>query len=309
MSPPAPVVVSIGRGTCTVVQVAAEGAGEGEGAPRSCELSGDLARVQQTALAVGDRVVLQERPGAAPLVTEVLPRSSTLSRPDPMDPHIERVLVANVDDVVIVSSTRRPPFKAGLVDRTMVAVQHGGARPVVVVNKAELLDDRGRAALEEELSPYRELGLPVVLTSTVTGEGIGALRALLAGRTCAFVGHSGVGKSSLLNALSGQDAATTGRVREGDGKGRHTTTQAALHALPDGTRVVDTPGVRAFGLWGLDRLALRHYFPDLEGLGCRYGDCVHDPEPEADCAVKRAVAAGTVSAARYRTWLRLLREL
>ena len=294
-------MISVTRGSCEVVA-------DGQ-PPRICELSGDLARVQQTSIAVGDRVTLLERPDAAPQVIAVQPRTSTLSRPDPMDPRIERVLVANVDDVVIVSATRRPTLKLGLIDRYLVAIQRGGGRPVVVVNKAELLDNSRRAALVRELSPYRDLGVPVVLTSASSGQGISELRGVLSARTCAFVGHSGVGKSSLLNALLGHDMAAIGRVREGDGKGRHTTTSAVLHDLPDGTRIIDTPGVRAFGLWGLDRRSLRHYFPEFDDRPCRYNDCAHDPETEEDCAVKRAVADGTISSARYRTYLRLLHDL
>lgn len=295
------VVVAVRRGSCEV-QAA-------DGPPFSCELSADIATVQRTAITVGDRVRLQQRGDAPPLVTEVLPRHSLLSRPDPMDPRIERAIVANIDDVVIIVAARRPTFKPRLIDRYLVAIQRGGARPVVVLNKVDLLKPRQREELLEVLAPYAEIEVPVFLVSAESGEGIEALRAALSGRTCAFVGHSGVGKSSLLNALMGDAAAETGLVRDGDGKGRHTTTFSALHRLPDGTCVVDTPGIRAFGLWGLTREELRHSFPEFDGLSCRYGDCLHAAEPEADCAVKQAVRDGRIHRVRFDTYLRLLESL
>lgn len=295
------IVIGVGRGTCEV-QVPGEPA-------CMAQLAGDIARVQQSALAVGDEVLLQDRPGAPPLVAEVRPRRSTLSRPDPMDPHIERAIVANVDVVVIVCSAKNPAFKPRLIDRYMVAIERGGARPLVAVNKADLVPERRRPELDAQLQVYRDIGVPVFLTSISTGEGLGPLQQALAGQTAAFVGHSGVGKSSLLNALAGGQAADVGRVRTSDGKGRHTTTHSALFQLPDGTRIIDTPGIRAFGLHGMSRDELRHSFPEFDGLRCRYGDCLHDREPEPDCAVKRAVAGGGVNPARYDTYLRLLRDL
>lgn len=296
-----PIVVSLERGACEVRLP--------DGQLVACALSNDLAQVQRTAVAPGDAVVLQQREDAPPLVIEVLPRRSTLSRPDPMDPRLQRVLAANIDLVLIVSSAKSPAFKPGLVDRALVAVQAGDSQPVIVVTKVDLLDPRKRAALEAELLHYRELGVEVHLVSTVDGEGIEALRQCLVGKVSTVVGHSGVGKSSLLNALQGTETAAVGRVRQGDGKGRHTTTRAELHELPGGGFLIDTPGVRAFGLWGLDLDLLREVFPDLPTTDCRYDDCKHQGEPEVDCAIKRGLSEGRIPAARYRTWLRLLAEI
>lgn len=295
-------VAGVRRGACEVLV-------DGADTTIHCSLAPDLAVVQKSAIAVGDRVELEERPDAEPLVIRVRPRRSLLSRPDPMDPGIQRAIAANIDIVVIVMATRRPTFKARLIDRIHLAAHQGGARSAVVINKLDLADDRRRADIEAQLAPYRDLDLPVVWTSTRTGAGIDALRDLLRGRTAALVGHSGVGKSSLINALRDAEHVEVGAVRHKDGKGRHTTTFSALHRLPDGTWIIDTPGVRAFGLWGLDRDSLRKGFPEFDAYPCRYADCAHDAEPEADCGVKQAVASGAINPARYDTYRRLLASL
>jgi ribosome biogenesis GTPase len=277
-----------------------------EGEVLLCEVARHLARVQRAALAVGDRVLFADTDEGQGLVSHVLPRTSELSRPDPRNPNRQRVLVANVDAVVVVVAAVNPPLRPGLIDRLLVATARGGARPVIAVNKLDLLDEEGRAALAQTLEPYRELELPVLPVSAATGEGLDALRAALADKLCALVGHSGVGKSSLLNAL-GEVEAEVGAVREFDGKGRHTTTAARLYDLGGGTRLIDTPGVRTFGLWQLDPVELGAYFAEFQGRGCHYTDCTHSHEP--DCGVKVAVEAGEISRARYASYLRIVESL
>ncbi|MCZ6597639.1 MAG: ribosome small subunit-dependent GTPase A, partial [Planctomycetota bacterium] len=155
------------------------------------------------------------------------------------------------------------------------------------------------------LEPLVAAGVQVVACSAESGEGVADLEERLAGRTCVFVGHSGVGKSSLLNALDPELGIKVSAVRESDGKGRHTTSASTLHRLPCGARVIDTPGVREFGLWNLSAEELAGYFPELakHAAGCRFRDCSHDHEP--DCAVRAAVASGGIPAARWRSYLRI----
>ena len=265
----------------------------------ACEVASHLAREQRASLAVGDRVLFAEA-----RVSHVLPRRSALRRPDPRSPRRSRVLVANVDRVLIVVAARRPPPKPGLIDRLLVAVGQSGAAPVLVVNKLDLLDDP--EAIEPLLGPYRELGLELSLVSAESGRGIGALRRSLAGQLCALVGHSGVGKSSLLNALGGLETPV-GEVRDFDGKGRHTTTAARLFDLGEGLRVIDTPGIRSFGLWRIPPEQLSAHFHEFEGRGCRYRDCTHSHEP--DCGVIAAVERGAIARARYESYLRILESL
>lgn len=285
-----------------------------DGTPLEAELARELAARQQSAVAVGDRVVLEEREPGRWRVVGVRPRTSVLARPDPARPELERVLAANVDVAVMVVSLVRPAFRPRLLDRLLVALERGGVAPVACVTKLDLAGPEDRARMARELEPYRRLGVPCVAVSSVSGEGIEELRGLVRAKTCVLVGHSGVGKSSLVNALAPGLGLREGAVREGDGKGRHTTTGSALFELPGvgpGTRLIDTPGVRAFGLHDLTPAELEAAFPELVALaaGCRFRDCAHVAEP--DCAVRAAAEAedGRLAPARYRAWLRLRESL
>lgn len=283
-----------------------------EGLELDCTLPSQLAAGQQSSLAVGDRVRFAAAEGEhkyAGRVLEVLPRSTRLARPDPLLKHLERVVAANIDVVVQISSVIKPDFRPALIDRYLIAIEQGGAEPILCVNKIDLLDEQGLLDLEEELSPYRALGLTIVLCSAKCQKGLDSLREMLAGKTVVFVGHSGVGKSSLLNALAPVAAARTGEVSQAWNKGRHTTTRASLYELPDGLAIIDTPGIREFGLLDLDAEGLRFYFPDLQekAEGCHFNDCSHSHEPA--CAVRDAAEDDDVLAARYMTYLRLLESL
>jgi ribosome biogenesis GTPase / thiamine phosphate phosphatase len=236
-------------------------------------------------------------------VTHVSERKTKLARPDPATKG-EHIIVANVDLIAIVVSLIAPPLHPRLIDRYFIAIQHGGAEPLLVVNKVDLASEADRAAAEAMLAPYAAIGLSPRWLSANTGEGIHALRAELSGQTVAFVGHSGVGKSSVVNALYPELAQKTGAVSEGYGRGTHTTTASGLFEMPNGTRLIDTPGVRSFGLAGIKRAELRLYFPEFAGFACRFRDCSHQQEPA--CAVREAAKNGEIAAARYDTYLRLM---
>lgn len=270
----------------------------GSGAEHEAKLAGHR-------LAVGDQATIGlAEDGKTWQVEAIGERRSKLSRPDVANPHLERVIVANVDVVCIVVSVVAPPLHPRIIDRYMIAIQRGGAKPVLCVNKLDLLGDD-----EEELrklEPYAALDVPIYGCSASTGQGIAELREELAGKTAAFVGHSGVGKSSVMNAIFPRLELKTGQLMGGYGRGAHTTTTSSLHDFPDGTRLIDTPGVRSFGLGKLSREELQWHFPEFEPFQCKFRDCAHDHEPE--CAVRAAAERGDVHPVRYDTYLRILRD-
>lgn len=297
-------VVAITRGQCE-----AEMGGE----IVLCHLPKALALVQKSDLAVGDRLRVARRSSGELVVAQVLPRRSRLSRPDPLLAHRERVLAANLDLAVVVTALRKPALATGLLDRFLVALAHGGVPAAIVVNKYDLAEvPGGDAASDPELArlaPYRALRMPFLFCSAKSGLGIEELRTLLSGKTVVFVGHSGVGKSSLLAALSPELDVRVGEVSSMNSRGRHTTTRARIYRLANETRIIDTPGIREFGLWKLDREELSGYFEEFEPLTplCRFNDCSHSHEP--NCAVREAAAAGSLDASRYETYLRILASL
>lgn len=292
-----------------------------------CRLSAELAARQQSGIAIGDRVVytkLDATDDGEDLfeIVSVLERRSKLARPDAHDPRAERVVAANVDVVVVVVSVVSPPLHPRLIDRYLVAIESGGCEAIIAVNKVDLLKAEEFDDEIAKLDPYKEAGIPIAVCAAVPGGGIGGdgeatdeglrveeLRKLLAGKTCAFVGHSGVGKSSLANAMDPKLGIETGRVRERDMRGRHTTTSSSMHFIEPGIRVIDTPGVRFFGLADISPEELRWMFPEFVDYthGCKFNDCSHDHEP--GCAVRDAVDGGEIARVRYDTYLRLLEEL
>ena len=293
-------VTTIGPGFCRV---------DADGEDLGCELAPDIAREQKTAIAVGDEVGLHSPGDGRWIAVEVKPRRTWLSRPDPFLQHVERVLVANVDPVCVVAALRQPDLQPEMVDRFVVAIRRGQAEPLILANKADLLAPDERDEGLALLDAWARAGIRVLPCSAETGEGIDALRQLLEGRTTAFVGLSGAGKSSLLNALRPGLGIAVNAVRDYDARGRHTTTASMLHDLGGGTRAIDTPGVRRFGLWGLEPDELGGHFPELleASAACRFRDCTHTHEPH--CAVKQGVADGLLPEARYESYLKILRTM
>ena len=254
-------------------------------------------------LIVGDNVTIGQV-GDQTSVISVEPRRTKLSRPDVQDSNIEKLIVANVDSVLIVVSVVSPPLHPRLIDRYLIAIQNGGAKPLICVNKIDLLEDMTEL---EVLEPYRKIGIPLIQCSVKHSLGIEDLRNLVQGQMVVFVGHSGVGKSSLINAFAPELNLVIGGVSEGYGRGTHTTTVSSLHRLPNGTTLVDTPGIRSFGLWSVTQNEIERSFPEFVGLQCKFNDCTHTKEP--GCGVLEAVASGAVSGDRYSTFLRLRDEL
>lgn len=233
----------------------------------------------------------------------VLPRRTALHRTD-ADERRGQLVVANVDVVLAVMPLDRP-FKPGLRDRLLVLAAEAQARPVLVLSKADVADP-AQLALAEADAPE---DLPQVIVSAARGEGVEDVRAVIGpGKTGVMLGPSGAGKSTLVNALVGQEVQRTGEVREGDRKGRHTTTSRELIALPGAGVLIDTPGVRALGLWDAED-GIDEVFADIAELAelCRFTDCAHETEP--GCAVAEAIEQGALDVARVTRWRRLVAEV
>ena len=262
---------------------------EGE---RVCFLAGHRA-------VIGDQVEWVVAKGSGGKLVGVLPRAGTLVRTDANGR--EQVLAAHLDGIVVVVAAKEPPFRAGLVDRYVVACSVDGLRPIVVLNTT----DRGVPdEVEEELALRARHGLEVLRCSAHTGEGLDDVQQALSGSTWALVGHSGVGKTSLVAALlPDQEVGPIGDLSEYWGTGQHTTTGSRVFALPSGGEVVDSPGIRTFAPGNLSAADVRLHFPGIAALTCRYRDCLHRPDEDGCTAEEEA------DPALLRSYRRLLAEV
>ncbi|MFG2246366.1 ribosome small subunit-dependent GTPase A [Spirillospora sp. NPDC048823] len=288
-------VAAVDRGLCDVV--AEDGplrAGTGPAAstddPSAAPCTGDWAALRP------------QGPDGRPVIAALLPRRTAIVRASASRDSRGQVLAANVDTVAVTVSLAAP-LRLGRVERLLALAFESGARPVVVLTKADRVP--GTAAAEAEVASAAP-GVDVVACSAATGDGVAVVRAVLAG-TVVLVGPSGTGKSTLANALLGERALATGAVRERDGRGRHTTVRRELLALPGGGVLIDTPGLRGVGLFDASE-GLRRTFADIEELAqrCRFGDCAHRTEP--GCAVLAAIEDGTLPGRRLAGYRKLQRE-
>ena len=283
-----------------------------------CTLRGTLKRRHRSAtgrrlyadpVAVGDQVIFTQLDAEEGVVEDILPRETKFSR-QYAGKHgdIEQVIVANAHQIVAVVSTLMPPLNFRTLDRFLILAEAGEMEAVICVNKMDLVDATQRDELTTTFTNYEKLGYQILYTSIHIPESLDTLQHILRDKFSVIIGASGVGKSSLLNALQPDLGLRTGEVGIRTQKGRHTTTLVELFSLDFGGEVADTPGIREVGLWGVDTENLEHYFPEMEPhLGqCKYSDCAHVAEP--DCAIQNAVEAGEIHAERYRSYVVLRTE-
>lgn len=275
-----------------------------EGDELLCRIDERLDAGGATLIAPGDWVLVDYEDDV-PYIRGIAPRRNKLSRPAAKHGNAqEQVIAANVDHLVVVAAAADPPFRAGLVDRYLIAAQTGDVAPILCINKMDLVD-----APPEESSLYDALGIPVFLVSCKTGTGLDELRQALRGKTSVLSGHSGVGKSSLLNALDPDLRLHTQPISGRTGRGQHTTTASRMYDLAGNTTIIDTPGIRALGLWEVSPEELDFYFHDIQecAAGCKFRDCTHTHEP--GCAVREAVENGSLNPARFASYLRIRASL
>ena len=261
-------------------------------------------------LVSGDRVVwrpgVEALQGIAGVVEAVHERKTMLTRPDYYDG--VKAVAANVDRIVIVSSIL-PELSLNIIDRYIIAAETIGIKPLIVVNKVDLLTPEQRVEVERKLTQYQNIGYSVRLVSTDTGEGLDDLKVDLKDHVSIFAGQSGVGKSSMVNSLMPDVEADIGDVSTNSGLGQHTTTAARLYHFADGGDLIDSPGVREFGLWHLEPEQITEAFVEFRQHlgGCKFRDCKHGNDP--GCIIREAVERGDISRARYNSYHKIIESM
>ena len=259
-------------------------------------------------LAVGDEVTLMHPSGGLYLLESVLPRRTSLSKADPRRPDLEQVIAANIDLAVLVVTITEPSLRISLVDRFLVASRISGITPLICVNKIDLLRNEENSPELSCLLAYNEMGVEVVVCSVVTGRGIDRLAQMLQGKRSVLIGQKGVGKTSLIDALFRDAELSAAQPQKGRARGRSATMQAILLQPKPGIEVIDTSGLRDFGIRRMTAQELQEHFPEFRvcASGCERRDCTHTSE--LNCAVKRAVHDKSIRRSRYESYLQLLGE-
>lgn len=259
-------------------------------------------------IAVGDLVEfeLENEEGGNVIITELCPRRNYVNRISPANKRMHHIIASNIDQSVLIATIKDPKTSMGFIDRFLVTCEAFHIPAIVLFNKADIYREKELKIFQERKEIYERIGYRVLLTSVSSGEGIAELKKELENRSTLFSGHSGVGKSSLINAILGDSNIRTSEVSSWSGKGMHTTTFAEMYDLSFGGKIIDTPGMREFAIADIERSELSHYFPEMRTVltNCQYNNCMHINEPS--CAVKNAVMNGQISEERYISYCSIL---
>lgn len=259
-------------------------------------------------IAVGDEVEIEmeNETEDSVIITEIYPRRNYIIRQSPSHKKQKHIVAANIDQSLLFATLKEPKTSSGFIDRFLITCEAYHVPAIIVFNKADLYKKKEQEKFEEWKTMYETIGYHVQLLSLETGEGVEELKSLLKDKITLLSGHSGVGKSTFINTIFPQFELKTQEVSGWSGKGLHTTTFAEMFDLPFGGKIIDTPGVREFGLFDFTKQELSHYFPEMKKLihDCQFNNCLHINEP--GCAVKAAVEGGNVSVERYISYYNIL---
>lgn len=259
-----------------------------------------------TPVAVGDDVLFARSHDDAGVIEEVLERRSVFCRPEVRQFSSKQVIAANLDKLAIVGSVKKPVLKTGLIDRFLISARLGNLEPIVIINKSDLPKP---GELDEVFSAYKTLYPETFMASCVSGEGMAGMAKALKNHRTLFVGHSGVGKTTIINKLIPELDLKTSEVSEATHRGTHTTTSIELFEIPTGGFLADSPGLKVMGLWDVSKEELPNYYPDFEYLlgKCKFRTCSHTHEP--GCAVKEGVEKGEIAGFRYENYIAIAESL
>lgn len=260
-------------------------------------------------VAVGDYVTIEvEETDGTAVIAEIEPRRNYISRQSPRMKQARHIIAANLDQAFLVATIANPRTSTGFIDRFLLTAEAYGIPAHIIFNKQDLMQGKDLKKQEEISEMYKQIGYPVHLVAAQTNTGIEELKALMRDKTTLISGHSGVGKSTLINTIHPQANLRTGQISEYHQKGMHVTTFAEMHELPFGGYVIDTPGIKEFGLLDIEPQEVSHYFREMRELvtECKFNNCLHVNEPK--CAVKQALLDGKISEERFKNYLNILED-
>ena len=260
-------------------------------------------------IAVGDEVELEPEESGTAVITQIAQRRNYIARSSPHQNKERHIVASNLDQALLFATIKEPRTSQGFIDRFLAAAEAYHVPAIVVFNKCDIYRKKEWDILEHRSAIYRNIGYTILATSMETGQGLAELKAVLSNKTTLISGHSGTGKSTFINSLFPDLKLKTKDVSGWSGKGMHTTTFAEMYDLPFGGRIIDTPGIREFGITDISRQELSHYFPEMRDRisGCQFNNCIHINEP--GCAIKKAVEEGLIAEERYLSYYNMMESI